>query len=216
MSPRPRLREEEKEEYARRLVEAAFRVIAATSDTEPAVRSILREAGLSQQAFYRCFSSKDDLLDAVLAEGRRLLVEHLTRRMSREPTPEGKIRAWVAGVMQQAEAKYAADRTRPFVTGMGRRAAANPAEAAKTERQLGGLLEEVIAVGNADGSWDSADPAGDALIIHDFVLASLRRHLIGGVPPSRSTSRDLADFALRALRVPADRPETPELPAHPH
>ncbi|MFC5749838.1 TetR/AcrR family transcriptional regulator [Actinomadura rugatobispora] len=206
MSPRPRLREDEKEEYARRLIEAAFRVIAATSDSEPAVRAILREAGLSQQAFYRCFSSKDDLLDAVLAEGRRLLVEHLTRRMSREPTPEGRIRAWVGGVMQQAEAKYAADRTRPFVAGTGRRGAADPTEATETERQLGGLLEEVIAAGNADGSWACADPAGAALIIHDFVLASLRRHLINGVAPSRSTSQDLADFALRALRGrPDDR-----------
>ncbi|GAA2448207.1 hypothetical protein GCM10010191_77030 [Actinomadura vinacea] len=109
--------------------------------------------------------------------------------------------------MQQAEAKYAADRTRPFVTGAGRHATAGPAVAAETERQLGGLLEEFIAAGNADGLWNSADPAADALTIHDFVLAALRRHLLLGVAPSRSTTRALADFALRALGVPAgDRP----------
>jgi AcrR family transcriptional regulator len=212
MSPRPRLSQEETEEHARQFVDAAFRVAAAAGDAEPPVRSILREAGLSRQAFYRCFESKDDLMAAVLAEGRRILADYLTGRMSVARTPEEKVRAWVTGVMRQAQAASAAERTRPFIVSPPK-AIHSTEDPMATERQLSHMLADAIAAGDDDGSWESSDPATDALIIHDFVFSSMRRHLSRDERPSRETTQRLADFALRGLgaspnvSVPDDVPE---------
>lgn len=204
MSPRPRLTQDETEQHARQLIEAAFRVAAQTADAEPPVRSILREAGLSRQAFYRCFGSKEELMAAVLAEGRRLLADYLTARMATARTPEDKVRAWVMGVMRQAQAPSAAERTRPFLGSITERVRStiNPLE---TERMLTHMLEDAITAGVADGSWDSADPVTDALIIHDIVFSSMSRHLLRNDRPSRATTERLADFALRGLGARADR-----------
>ena len=90
---RPRLTPDETDEHSRRLVEATFRVVATTGDANPSIRPILDEAGLSRQVFYRCFASKDALIGAVLAEGSRLLLEHLSARMAKAATPEAKVHA---------------------------------------------------------------------------------------------------------------------------
>jgi AcrR family transcriptional regulator len=208
MSPRPRLSDDETEEYARRLIEAAFRVVAATGDVAPSIRPILQEAGLSRQAFYRCFGSKDELMAVVLADGQRILADYLAARMSRSESPAGKVDAWVSGVMRQAEVASAADRTRPFIVASERWAGLDepggPGPGA--ERALSGLLADAIAAGVADGCWASDDPGGDALIIHDFVFASLRRHLLQHVAPSPDTTRALVGFALRALGARVNQP----------
>jgi AcrR family transcriptional regulator len=203
VSPRQRLTDEETSEHARRLIEAAFRVVAATGDTDPSVRPILREAGLSRPAFYRCYGSKDDLMKAVFAEGRKVLADYLASRMARVSTPEAKIRAWVAGMMRQAEVARAAERTRPFVVSLGLRSAPNAAEFPESERLLIAPLTDVIAAGTEEGVWQSPDPPRDARMIHDLVVVTLRRHLILEIPPTPRETQALSDFALRALSLAA-------------
>jgi AcrR family transcriptional regulator len=202
VSPRPRLSAAETDDHARRLVEAAFRVVAATGDASPSVREILREAGLSRQAFYRCFASKDELMVSVLGEGKRILAEYLTVRVARARTPEEKVRAWVSGVMRQAQAPYAVERTRPFIVGPSGPGWDDDAD--DTERALSRPLEDAISAGVGDGSWASADPAAAALVIHDFVFASMRRHLQQDQRPSRDDIARLAEFALRGLGAPIE------------
>jgi AcrR family transcriptional regulator len=199
VSPRPRLTDVQTSEHARLLIDAAFRVIAVTGDADPPVRPILREAGLSRQALYRCFGSKDELMAAVFAEGRQLLTDYLAARMARADTPEAKVRAWITGIMRQAEVERAAKRTRPFINFIGQRTALNPGGFSESQRLHIGLLTEAIAAGVSDGSWKTSDPGGDATIIHDFVVASMSRHLILGVAPSRADTQALVDFARRAL-----------------
>ena len=53
---------------------------------DPQVRAIVQEAGLSNQAFYRHFSSKDASLLAVLADGQRQLVV-VPLAFRRDPVP---------------------------------------------------------------------------------------------------------------------------------
>src|SRR4029453_15442160 len=96
---------ERRQAYAvevRRLIDAAFAVMQETGDIDPAVRDIVRRAGLSNQAFYRHFSSKDALLLAVLADGQRQLIEHLEGRVASTKEPKEQVRRWIEGVMAQA------------------------------------------------------------------------------------------------------------------
>lgn len=66
------------------------------------VADIVAAAGLSNQAFYRHFASKDALVSAVLEDGTVRLRSYLAHRMSKWETPEGKVKAWVMGVLAQA------------------------------------------------------------------------------------------------------------------
>ena len=108
-------RVEAHQEEVQRLVDATYRVIRRTESVDPTVRDILRESGLSAQAFYRNFRSKDELLVVLLDDGRRRIVDYLAHRMQKVDDPAGQIRAYVEGVMAQATDREASARTRPFV-----------------------------------------------------------------------------------------------------
>ena len=77
------------------------------------LRDILRESGLSTQAFYKHFRSKDELMLVLLDDGRRRLVGYLAHRMEKAGRPEQRIRAWIEGVLAQASDPEVAARTRP-------------------------------------------------------------------------------------------------------
>ena len=68
----------------------------------PRVADIVAAAGLSNDAFYRHFPSKDALVAALLEDGTERLQSYLAHQMAKEATPEGKVRRWVEGVLAQA------------------------------------------------------------------------------------------------------------------
>ena len=80
------------EEEVRRLVSASFELVRRDGSLEPRVGEIVAEAGLSNQAFYKHFRSKDELLLAVLDEGIRILRTYLEHQMLKVDTPESKAR----------------------------------------------------------------------------------------------------------------------------
>lgn len=77
----------------------------------PRVADIVAAAGLSNDAFYRHFPSKDALVAALLEDGAQRLARYVARQMSKETdpkTPEGQVRRWVEGVLSQTREEIAA------------------------------------------------------------------------------------------------------------
>ena len=103
----------------RRIVDRTLALIERTGSVDPSLREILAETGLSTQAFYRHFRSKDELLLVLLDDGRRQLVSYLGHRMAAVDDPREKVGAWVRGVLAQGMNEPAASRTRPFVASGG-------------------------------------------------------------------------------------------------
>src|SRR5207237_8753121 len=103
-----------------RIVDSTSGLIARTGSVDPPLRDVLRETGLSTQAFYRYFQSKDELLLLLLDDGRRQLLGYLEHRVDRAATPEAGLRAWIEGVLAQADDPQAAARTRPFLANQDR------------------------------------------------------------------------------------------------
>src|SRR5580704_10590609 len=60
-----------------RLIRAGVAVMERAETANPRVSEIVEVAGLSNQAFYRHFRSKDELLLAILDGGQRRLVGYL-------------------------------------------------------------------------------------------------------------------------------------------
>src|SRR5436309_15299752 len=102
-------------EEVRRLIDAGVAVMRDGQSTNPRVSEIVAQAGLSNQAFYRHFRSKDELLLAILDDGLRQLVGYLEHQMAKEHSGIGRVRTWVEGVLAQAANEEAAEATRPFV-----------------------------------------------------------------------------------------------------
>src|SRR5262245_65922641 len=103
-----------------RLLAATFVLIERTGELEPRVGDIVREAGLSNQAFYRHFPSKQALLVAVLDEGIRILASYLVHRMQAAASPTERVREWLRGLLEQALSPAGSRATRPFALEIGR------------------------------------------------------------------------------------------------
>jgi AcrR family transcriptional regulator len=176
----------------RRLVEAGYSVMRRTGGVDPRVGDIVRQAGLSNQAFYRHFRGKDELLLAVLDDGQRRLVGYLEHRLGGVDPGRDQVRAWIEGVMEQARHRDAADNTRPFAIGGARLADRFPDEIRRSRELV--LAPLRAAVGAAGG-----DPRRDADSIYELVMGSMNEALVQRVAPSDDDVAHLVDFALKAI-----------------
>jgi AcrR family transcriptional regulator len=176
----------------RRLIDAAFSVMRQTGDIDPQVRDIVRAAGLSNQAFYRHFSSKDALMLAVLADGQRQLVEYLQRRVATAPDPETQVTRWIEGVLAQARNPGAAEATRPFAMNGARLADRYPDDLAATRAELvSTLAPSVRALGGTDE---------DARFVCDLALARMNDAIAHRRRPAPTEVRRLVAFCLSGVR----------------
>ena len=176
---------------ARRLIDAAFVVMRREGTIDPGVRAVVQEAGLSNQAFYRHFASKDALLLAVLADGQRQLVAHLASRVATTDEPKQQIMRWITGVLAQARDQDAAEATRPFACNSARLADLFPADLAASRAELlASLAPAVRALGGNDA---------DAELIRDLALARMNDAIALGRVPSRAEVQHLVDFCLGGI-----------------
>jgi len=185
----------------RRVIEATYRVIERTGSFDPTLREILRESGLSTQAFYRYFKSKDELLLVLLDDGRRQLVGYLEHRMARAGTARDKVRAWIEGVLAQAIDPGAASRTRPFLVNQDRFTEAFPEEQQASVDLLLGLLAGALGELSRDEGRRS-EIRRDAEAIYQLAFGTLHTHLTRRTQPSRPEIDHLVRFALRAVGEP--------------
>lgn len=184
-----------------RLVEAALRLIRSSGTIhQPRVSEIVREAGLSNQAFYRHFRSKHELLVTVLDEGIALLARTLARRMNRAQSAEGRIREWLRGLLEQALNPGAAAATRPFVLGQGQLDGAWAEEMAQSQRRVTAPLREVLERAAASGELPGVVPERDAESLYHLAMGWVQARLVEGGAASREDARRVEDFAMAGLR----------------
>jgi AcrR family transcriptional regulator len=188
-----------------RIVESVYGLIEQTGDLDPPMRQILAHSGLSTQAFYRHFQSKDELMLAVLDDGRRRLVGHLEHRMQRAGSADAKVRAWIEGVLAQAADPRAARRTRPFVVSEDRLADAFPEEHQASIEQLVALLLPPLA--ELQGVSGTGRVTGrvrdDARAVYRLTFATLRDMLASGERPTKSLVDHLVAFVLLGVGAAA-------------
>jgi AcrR family transcriptional regulator len=172
-----------------RVVDATYRLIERTGTVDPSMRDILRETGLSTQAFYRYFQSKDELMLLVLDDGRRRLLGYLEHRMARADTGAKKVGEWIEGVLAQAADPTAAARTRPFVANQDRLAEAFPED---HQASVDALVEQLA------GALDGDRRAAEAIYL--LSMAALHKHLTYGTRPTRTDVTSLVQFSLGGAR----------------
>lgn len=176
-----------------RFLDAGLELMVELGDERaPRVADIVERAGLSNQAFYRHFSGKEELIAAVAEAGVHRVESYLTRVVDEAPDPEAKVRAWILGVMEQAKRPAVAARTRATLGNL-RRLSANAQEAVGTPRIIGMLASALEEAG-------SSDPERDANAIRLVVFGRLEQFLWSDVPTDDDVEH-LVRFCLRAAAL---------------
>lgn len=181
-----------------RLVEATYEVTRRQGTVEPTLRAILSAAGLSTEAFYRHFESKDELLVVVLADGRQRLAGYLAHRMERAPEGWGRVRAWIEGVLAQAADATAAERTRPFVANLGRLTERFPDEVARSVDAMVEPLERALAAA-VPAARRARDRRADAMAVYRLSFSAMQTHVLSRTAPSRREVDHLVEFCRRGV-----------------
>jgi AcrR family transcriptional regulator len=174
----------------RRLIDAAYAVMRSTGEIDPRVGDVVRAAGLSNQAFYRHFKSKDELLLAVLTDGQHRLLATLQSRMARVEPGAPRVAAWIEGVMAQARNAEAAENTRPFAINGARIADRFPDEWSTSHERLMAPLREAVTHAGGDGDRDA-----DA--IYHLTFGEMEDALKRRTHPSREDVAHLVGFAVK-------------------
>ncbi len=181
------------------LIEAGFALVKRTGRLEPTVGAIVAEAGLSNQAFYRHFHSKDELLLAMLEEGILVLRSYIEHRVASGTTGRERIRNWIEGILEQAVSDRGAAATRPFVISRARLYERFPREVEEAEAVLTALLCDEIRKGVESGEWPAADPERDARLLYNLAMRWVERQLVDPSPAERADAEHLVEFALHGL-----------------
>ncbi len=164
------------------------------TSASPRVADIVRAAGLSNDAFYRHFASKEDLVAAIVEAGAQRLASYLDHQMAKEDGAARQLRRWVEGVMSQASDPVVAEQTRSVLWNGARvgdqaRSTATPSYAPLTAL----LHEPLVALG-------SVDPARDAAVIGQAVMGRMEDFLWQRSSPTSPDVAHLVRFCLGAVR----------------
>jgi AcrR family transcriptional regulator len=186
-------------EEVRRLIDAGVAVMRRRESTNPRVSEIVSEAGLSNQAFYRHFRSKDELLLAILDDGLRQLVGYLEHQMSKETSGLGKVRRWTEGILAQAVDPTAAEATRGVTINAARLGKLFPQEFRRTEELIEAPVRTAIEAAVDQGELAAADPDRDAAAAYRLVMGTMQSHLTNDTRPSKADVEHLVGFVIGGI-----------------
>jgi len=182
-----------------RLIRAGVIVMERDQTTNPRVSEIVAEAGLSNQAFYRHFHSKDELLLAIVDDGQRQLVGYLEHQMAKETSGLAQIRRWVDGIMSQAVNKRAAQATRNVALNSDRLRELFPDEFRCLERFIEAPLRAALVLAAEQGEIPRGDDERDAQAIFRLAVRTMEAFVIDRERPSRDDLTHVRAFIAAAL-----------------
>jgi AcrR family transcriptional regulator len=175
-----------------RFLDAGQELMEQAGATRPVrVAEIVRRAGLSNQAFYRHFPSRDAFVAAVVERGAVRLVGYVTHQMEKATGPEDAVRRWITAVLSQAANPRVAGQTRAVMWNLERLPRDTHGELVRPP--LADLLVPPLT------DLGSPDPGRDAIAIADIARGRLDYHLWG----PKATEDDVThviDFCLAAVR----------------
>jgi AcrR family transcriptional regulator len=181
----------------RRLLDAGLEVMHRRGTTSsPRVADIVQAAGLSNEAFYRHFASKEDLVAAIVDSGAERLVSYLRHQMGKERDPRAQVRVWIEGVVAQAADPAVAAPTRAVLWNGNQISDRARANGVSIRESLAHLLEEPLA------TVGSADPERDARVACHAVMGRMEEFLWRQVPPRAEDVSHLVEFCLAAVGQP--------------
>ena len=177
----------------RRLLDAGRTVMGRCgTSSRPRVSDIVAEAGLSNDAFYRHFPSKEALVTAILEDGTARLCSYLEHQMAKEAEPVAKVRRWVDGLLAQTADDAIAATTLAVLWNGG--AVTDGTDPSSPAAALAALVRAPLA------DLGSRSPDLDAALAAHAVLGRMQSLLWTRARPARGEAARIVAF-VTALAV---------------
>jgi AcrR family transcriptional regulator len=184
------------ESEVRRLLDAGLQVMRTCgTSSRPRVADIVAAAGLSNEAFYRHFPTKEALVAAILEDGTERLLTYLIHQMDKESTAQDKVRCWVAGVLSQAVDEEIAATTLAVLWNAGSGGQGLASGHSSINPALAVLLQQPLE------ALGSRHPELDASLTAHAVVGRLSECLLGHTRPTREEIAEVANFCLREYAI---------------
>jgi AcrR family transcriptional regulator len=148
------------------ILDAAMVVMRRNGFAEAKITDILQEAGLSNRAFYRHFSSKDELLLGMCGRDIAYVVRQLRTTISQAPDPVTALHAYVDAYLRTFLGPSDPDRIAVLGSDSARRAEGYDTEVRRLDRLVAEPLLEVLREGAATGKFRSDEPDVDGYTIY--------------------------------------------------
>jgi uncharacterized protein (TIGR00369 family) len=196
-----------------RFIKTAVEILRETGRTDFTVQEVVARSKTSLRAFYQHFSSKDELLIALL-ERTMAQSTRVWRAETAELTSTAAIKLIIDRISAEPESSTQDSLNRAMNLYNQHLSETRPRDYARVLSPLHDLLRDVVQRGITEGVFrPSLDVGPAAAIVMQTVLGAMRLHWLGaeltGVPIN---SNDLYDFCVRALGADDGvRPEAPTL-----
>lgn len=194
--PKPR-RQASYDDEVKLLIRATQTVMLRNGCTEqPKLAEIVSEAGLSNQAFYRHFRSRDDVIVATYEQGLLTIHGYLEHRVFKETGLEPRLAAWIDGNLAQIEDEELSELSRAVLWNVGQIARTKSDIKPVGHARIRGLLSTALAEGGVE------EPDRTALFIHTLVMGLMTTLLESGERPTAEVRDHLLRFCLGAVTTP--------------
>jgi len=185
-------RQREATEEVERILAAAVSVLERVAPAAPRVSDILAEAGVSNKAFYRYFSGKDDLILAVMERGVGMVTSYLDHMMSKEDDPARRVARWIEGALAQVGEPRLTRASRAVVAQL-----AATAEARVADEEITRPMRDLLFA--AVGDLGTGDPRRDTDAVFATVFGTLRHYLAVDTQPGPEDIEHVVSFCLKGI-----------------
>jgi AcrR family transcriptional regulator len=158
-------------EQVRVMIDAARKLIAAKGD-EFTTQDLVTEAGVALQTFYRYFSSKDELLLAVIGDAMADACERWAATAAEMPDPLDRVRFLMTTTFEPLDGDpHNAAMSRFVVSTRWRLHRQFPKELAEAEKPFVDLLRTEVKAAVEAGLINPPDPEWDSWFLAELVRA---------------------------------------------
>ncbi|NUS82032.1 MAG: TetR/AcrR family transcriptional regulator [Streptomyces sp.] len=181
------------------LLDAGLALMVAGDGRGPRVADIVAAAGLSNDAFYRSFTGKDALVEAIVERGARTVVGYVRHRIAQAAGegPEAQLRAGLAAVLRQASDAGLARQARAVL------ANATGGPAPRAGHVTVALVDALTALfAGPAAELGAGDPVRAARTAAGAVVAALQYWLFTEEVPGQVEVEHLVGFVLAGVRAP--------------
>jgi AcrR family transcriptional regulator len=182
------------EDEVRRLLAVGLELTRGDPSGNPKIADIVRIAGVSNDAFYRAFRSKDDLMAAIVDDGARRLISYVEHMRDKAVDPIGQVRGCIGAILKQAADPEVAATSRAVFRHAARVDQARVTGSVDVRRGLALLLVDPLA------RLGSPEPTQDALVAAGAIFAAMETFLWAEQAPTQGDADHLLRWLLRASR----------------
>lgn len=196
--PTTQVRADELTDEARKHVDAVIELVTDHDTLDFRVADVVRVAGSCNAAFYRAFTSKDELVLAASRETSKRTMAAFRRSLPPDPTPTQVVTAWVTQLLRHASTRRHSRAARAFALDRYRLARQFPSETADNAR----ILQEPLAQALA-----AAGVADRGLVLEsivEMVLSLQAAHIASNRTFSPRKIKSVAGLCVRMAGLPAD------------